>query len=325
MFKKFFSGSKKINLKEIYEKNIEPHVTKIEEFAPYLSTVQAYHDSLQKMNESKNLYESSGKEEQLNEFYAHLQNYVTIVRQNAKQYKLSKNLVSELRAIDEVCKVHNLKPSELDKDCEEKCTFEKDGYEHTLFCQFCRQTPVAKFIEQLELSQDNINDYTKQYFFAQIIWQIIRELGVNSQETYKTICEEKVEDPKCKNCHYYCSIAQKEFGHEQDWKVYARGLRFVDDLKETMYAKFDLVAKPLALLKRLTEKVINHQNADWNDISGLVELLDILPDFLKRAVSVKLLEPRGIRLFQAGVKTKSYAQQAMEKFLDWQLPKLQIK
>ncbi len=219
------------------------------------------------------------------------------------QSKAIKNQNLIIVSLRQMCQLAKLNLSicnepKLNHECESKCNFDDSKWRNTMFCQICANTPIALFIEQIEMTKQ-VSNYDN-YLFAKIIFQVLKELGKKTGKRYDFMCTPNYLKGK------YLSICKDfplKFGTE--WKLYARGICFVDEATNVVSkVKMLDIVKPILLLDKFVKMVMNQQVASWNEINELIDLLNLIPSFIKKAVSTTILEPQGIRLFATTNETK---------------------
>ncbi len=227
-------------------------------------------------------------------------------------------ILPQLRGL---CKLADLKipnvckPPNLDIECESKCAY-STSWKNSFFCQTCARLPIAQFMEQIEITK-NVKNYD-DYLFAKMIWNIVKTIGLKVGTRYDFMCTPAYLK-NCENCQDICIQTKNKFG--QEWKIYASGLRCIDEayslaLKLKMFDITSIVIK----LQKFIKMVEVQKVATWDEVNDLIELLDLIPFFIKRAISTSILEPQGIRLFGL-IETKkpNLLQIWFEKFIDGKL------
>ncbi len=245
-----------------------------------------------------------------------VQQYIEYVQ--SKAIKNQNLILPQLRQMCQLAKLNLSICNEpkLNQECESKCHFDNNSsWRNSMFCQICADTPIARFIEQIEMTKQ-VSNYDN-YLFNKIIWMIVKQFGMKTNKKYDFMCTPNYLK-NCKNCAQLCNDNfKKKFGTE--WKIYASGLRFIDEAM-TVASKLKAldIVQPILLIDKFIKMVQNEQVASWIEINELIDLLNIIPLFVKRAISTVLLEPQGIRLFSASLQDttkKSQFQIWLEKLL----------
>ena len=205
-------------------------------------------------------------------------------------------------------------PPKLDVECESKCAF-ATAWRNSFFCQTCSRMPIAQFMEQMEMTK-NVKNYD-DYLFSKIIWNIVKQIGLKVGNRYDFMCTPAYLK-NCANCKDICEETKKKFGSE--WKIYAAGLKTIDEAYAlALKLKVLDISSIIFKLQKFVNMARNSTVATWEEVNDLIELLNLIPSSIKRAISASILEPQGIRLFGITDQKPSQIQVWLEKFIDGKL------
>ena len=284
---------------------LENRIQKIESEAPNLKHNKEY-QSLK-----KNIFPSSA--------LTRAKNTITGIDSNLKKYIVfvAKHATSYVRYyLYEICEYFDLDLNiqgvyphlQLDIACEFKCQKSQSNvnennkskntdnkWKNSMFCQICQDTPIAKFIEAIEISSTNNVENYKDYFFAKIMYTIVFALGKIVYDKFKSL-QQKDFDTTCDNCLNISRYVDTTFpdASTKDKHIYKIGFRVCYVLQKQSLIHFDT----LDVFLRFVYLVQNKTTLGWKEINEFIALINDLPLFLKSAVNQSVLKPQGIQLLQ---------------------------